>query len=126
MGDFAGAVLKHLKRHPVPRLSIAGGFAKISKLAAGHLDLHSARTPMDMVFLAGLAAELPGGEAVAALCAEANTANEVLAAALGAGLPLADQVAQRARAVAQETVGPAVAVEVLVFDRDGGLVGRDG
>jgi len=30
MGDFAGAVLKYLKRHPVPRLTIAGGFAKLS------------------------------------------------------------------------------------------------
>ena len=34
MGDFAGAVLKHLRRSPIPRLSLAGGFGKISKLAA--------------------------------------------------------------------------------------------
>ncbi|MFX7167397.1 cobalt-precorrin-5B (C(1))-methyltransferase, partial [Acinetobacter baumannii] len=44
MGDFVGGMLKYLRRHPVPRLTIAGGFAKLSKLAAGHLDLHSGRS----------------------------------------------------------------------------------
>ncbi|WP_197363742.1 cobalt-precorrin-5B (C(1))-methyltransferase, partial [Streptomyces clavuligerus] len=55
MGDFAGAVLKYLRRHPVARLTVCGGFAKLSKLAAGHLDLHSARSQVDKGFLAGLA-----------------------------------------------------------------------
>ena len=35
MGDFAGAVLKYVRRHPVDRLTVCGGFAKLSKLAAG-------------------------------------------------------------------------------------------
>ena len=26
MGDFAGGLLKYLRRHPLPRLTIAGGF----------------------------------------------------------------------------------------------------
>ncbi len=41
MGDFVGAVLKHLRKVPVEKLSLCGGFGKISKLAAGHMDLHS-------------------------------------------------------------------------------------
>ena len=45
MGDFAGGFLKYLRRHPIPRASLAGGFAKMSKLAAGHMDLHSKRSP---------------------------------------------------------------------------------
>ena len=124
MGDFAGAVLKHLKRHPIPRLTIAGGFAKICKLAGGHMDLHSARTPLDFSELAALAAELPHGEEVANLCATANTAGEVLAAARSHGLPLADLVAERARTFAQSIVGAGVAVEVVIFGRDGELAGR--
>src|SRR5437660_9578868 len=28
MGDFVGAMLKYLRRHPAPRLTIAGGFGK--------------------------------------------------------------------------------------------------
>ena len=47
MGDFVGGVLKYLRRHPVPRLTLAGGFAKMAKLAEGHLDLHSARSRID-------------------------------------------------------------------------------
>ena len=47
MGDFAGGVLKYLRRRPVARLSLAGGFAKMCKLAQGYLDLHSARGQVD-------------------------------------------------------------------------------
>ena len=47
MGDFAGATLKLIRRKPVPRLTIAGGFGKISKLADGHMDLHSQRSTVD-------------------------------------------------------------------------------
>ena len=44
MGDFVGGTLKYLRAHPVERITIAGGFAKLAKLAGGHLDLHSARS----------------------------------------------------------------------------------
>src|SRR5215470_7195724 len=37
MGDFAGATLKYLRRHRVARLTLAGGFAKLAKLADGNL-----------------------------------------------------------------------------------------
>src|SRR5216683_6872474 len=47
MGDFVGGTLKYLRSHPVGRLTIAGGFAKLVKLAAGHLDLHSSRSRVD-------------------------------------------------------------------------------
>ncbi|HET9019900.1 MAG TPA: cobalt-precorrin-5B (C(1))-methyltransferase, partial [Acetobacteraceae bacterium] len=33
MGDFVGGMLKHLRTHPVPRVTIAGGVAKMTKLA---------------------------------------------------------------------------------------------
>jgi cobalt-precorrin-5B (C1)-methyltransferase len=55
MGDFVGAVLKHLRKVPVPRLSLCGGFGKISKLAAGHMDLHSRHSSIDLPQLAGWA-----------------------------------------------------------------------
>src|SRR5439155_9712956 len=47
MGDFAGGTLKYLKRYPITRLTIAGGFAKLSKLAGGAMDLHSGRSEVD-------------------------------------------------------------------------------
>lgn len=53
MGDFAGGLLKYLRKSPVARLTIAGGFGKLSKLAQGHLDLHSSRSRLDLDDLAG-------------------------------------------------------------------------
>lgn len=124
MGDFAGGLLKYLRRHPVPRLTLAGGFGKISKLAAGHLDLHSGRSQVDLDRLAETARVVGAGDALAARIAGANTANEVLGLATEAGLPLAAEIARQARTVALETVAGQVAVEVLVFDRQGALVAR--
>ena len=57
----------------------------------------------------------------------ANTANQVLTKAIAAGVPLADLVAARARDVALGVLGDCgTDVEVLVFDRKGGLEGRAG
>ncbi|MGF1430212.1 cobalt-precorrin-5B (C(1))-methyltransferase [Kitasatospora sp. LaBMicrA B282] len=125
MGDFAGAVLKYLRRHPVPRLTIAGGFAKLSKLAAGHLDLHSARSQVDKGLLAELAA-LGGADAdLVAEVAGANTALEAIQRCREAGVPLGDLVAERARATALEVLREApVAVDVICIDRAGTIVGR--
>ena len=47
MGDFVGAVLKYLKKAPVNKISICGGFGKLTKLANGHLDLNSRSSSID-------------------------------------------------------------------------------
>ncbi len=54
----------------------------------------------------------------------ANTANQVLELARQAGLPLADAVAGKARATALDVLDGETRVEVLIFDRQGALVGR--
>jgi cobalt-precorrin-5B (C1)-methyltransferase len=118
MGDFVGGLLKYVKRHPVERVTIAGGFAKMVKLAQGAMDLHSARGQVDFDMLAGL---LP--EELRERARTANTANEVLG--LG-GPPLALEIARRARGQAQAMVGDAARVDVLVVDRAGNIVGESG
>ncbi|MQA61018.1 MAG: cobalt-precorrin-5B (C(1))-methyltransferase [Actinophytocola sp.] len=124
MGDFAGAVLKYVKQHPVPRLSIAGGFAKMSKLAAGFLDLHSQRSQVDLGLLAELAVAA-GHEPLAEPITAANTALHALELARDAGLPLGDLVAERARLTAVGVLRNApVEVDVVVVDRAGNIVGR--
>ena len=60
MGDFAGGMLKYLRKNPVPRLTICGGFAKLLKMAQGHLDLHSSRSQVDFDRLADLVGKAGG------------------------------------------------------------------
>ncbi|QES10663.1 cobalt-precorrin-5B (C(1))-methyltransferase [Streptomyces venezuelae] len=125
MGDFAGAVLKYIRRHPVDRLTICGGFAKLSKLAAGHLDLHSARSQVDKAFLAELARTGGASPALAAEIAAANTGLAALRLCEAAGVPLGDLVAARARDEALTVLrGAPVAVDVICIDRAGTVVGR--
>lgn len=124
MGDFAGGMLKYLRRHPLPRLTIGGGFGKLSKLAAGFGDLHSGRSQVDRRLLAELLAELRAAPEMIAQARQANTANEILAMAQKEGLALGDAVAARAQDEALKLAENRLAIEVVVFDREGKPVGR--
>jgi cobalt-precorrin-5B (C1)-methyltransferase len=125
MGDFAGAVLKYLRRHPVPRLTIAGGIGKLAKLAHGHLDLHSGRSQVSPEFLASLVAGAGGSQELMAGVRGANTALDALQQCQAAGLPLGDLVAAGARQTALGVLqGAPVDVDVVVIDRAGTVVGR--
>lgn len=127
MGDFAGGLLKYLRRHPLPRLTVAGGFAKLTKLGQGWLDLHSGRSQVDFGWLADRVGELGAEEGLREAVRGANTAMQVLEMAEAAGLPLADLVAEKARITAAGVLeGCGTAVDVAVFDRRGRLVGRAG
>lgn len=124
MGDFVGGMLKYLRRHPVPHVTIAGGFAKLSKLAAGAMDLHSKRSQVDLPWLVGHLRTLGAAEALVSSVESANTALEVLQLAQAAGLPLGDVIAAEAAGVAWRVLdGAPVQLDVLVFDRKGELVG---
>ena len=124
VGDFMGGLLKYLRRHPVEKLTIAGGFAKTAKLAAGHLNLQSKAAEIDFAWLAGVVAGCGGSPAQVDSARAAGTAMAVLEQARAAGLPLADAIAVRARSVAFDASEGRVAVEIAVFDRSGTLVGR--
>jgi len=112
MGDFAGGLLKYMARHPVPRLTIGGGIGKITKLAQGALDLHSSRSQVDF----GALATMFGRPGVARM-ATAAEASQVI------GPDMAAWVAATARDVAGTRV-PGTAVDVVVIDRGGTILGR--
>ena len=122
MGDFAGGLLKYLRRHPVPRLTLGGGFGKLAKLGAGNLDLHSGRSQVDIDWLTNLAAALGASDACLDRLRACETAAQVLAQS--APLALADAVAQRACATALDVLDGKTAVDVIVVDRNGKLIGR--
>jgi cobalt-precorrin-5B (C1)-methyltransferase len=126
MGDFVGGTLKYLRRHPIERLTIAGGFGKLCKLADGAMDLHSARSEIDRERLAERLQRLgASAEAVTATRA-ANTAGEILALCQTERLPLGEVIAGDAKAEALAMLDGQTAVEVVIVDRNGAIVGRAG
>ena len=125
MGDFVGGMLKYLRKHPVPQVTIAGGVGKMTKLAQGLLDLHSKRGTVDLAMLAALAQAVGGSAALQARIVASNTAAEAFAHAAAEGITLGDEVARAARETAMRVVeGRGIAIEIVLFDRDGRLVGH--
>ena len=104
------------------RVTIAGGFAKMVKLAQGHADLHSSRSQVDFGALARWLEELGADtRTVDAAACRANTAAEVLA--MAGDLPLAPLVAHRARKAALALLAGGVDLDTVVVDRDGRIIG---
>jgi cobalt-precorrin-5B (C1)-methyltransferase len=124
MGDFAGAVLKHLKKVPIDRLSICGGFGKLTKLANGHMDLNSRASSIDFEQMAALARGLGADGATQAQILAANTSMEVLDICRAAGLDLADDICARAQQAARQVVPAQVDVEIWAIDRQGEFIGH--
>ncbi|MGE5147118.1 MAG: cobalt-precorrin-5B (C(1))-methyltransferase, partial [Candidatus Eiseniibacteriota bacterium] len=125
MGDFVGGMLKYVRSHPVPRVTIAGGVGKMTKLAQGLLDLHSRRGEVDLAALAELAKSAGGSDALAQRIMASNTAAEAFDHAEHDGIALGDAVARAAQETAAAVVaGKPIEIEIAVFDRDGRLVGR--
>ena len=126
MGDFAGAVLKHLHKTPIDKLSLAGGFGKISKLAAGHFDLHSHAASVDFAWLAQQATNLRADAELQRAIQSANTSQQALTMARAAGIALGDRICQLARLHALNYLPATVAVEVWATDRQGNPAGHAG
>jgi len=123
MGNFAGGMLKYLKRQPVPRVTVAGGFAKMAKLAQGLLDLHSKRGTVDRDWLAGLLTDADAE--LRQRIVSANTAQLALEEAHAAGVPLGDRVAAAAWETAATALdGAAIDLDIVIFDRAGAIAGR--
>jgi cobalt-precorrin-5B (C1)-methyltransferase len=125
MGDFVGGMLKYVRAHPLPRVTIAGGVGKMTKLAQGLTDLHSKRGAVDLAALVRFAQAAGGSNELCARIVAANSAAEAFLLARAAGIALGDQVARAAKETAARIVtGRDIAIEIAVFDREGALVGR--
>jgi cobalt-precorrin-5B (C1)-methyltransferase len=126
MGDFVGGMLKYLRRHPVPRVTVAGGMAKMTKLGQGLLDLHSRRGEVDLGWLSLRATEAGGDAGLAARINASNSAMEAFEQARVAGIDLPAAVAEAAWHTAARSLGGGMELEVVIFDRSGHLLARSG
>lgn len=125
MGDFIGGTLKYVRNHPVKRLTLAGGVAKMTKLAQGMLDVHSKRGRADMDGLAQVANEAGASSDLCEQIRKSNTVAEAFTHAAHADIPLGDIIAASAWATAAKLLEKCDAqLEILIFDRDGVLQGQ--
>jgi cobalt-precorrin-5B (C1)-methyltransferase len=114
MGDFAGGLLKYLKLHPVPRVTIGGGFGKMVKLAQGAMDLHSGRSQVDFTWLAERSPKELREKILVA-----NTALEVLDLA---GPELPQRVAKEALDHVDAMLDGSSRADVIIVGRDGRII----
>lgn len=125
MGDFVGGMLKYVRTHPLPRVTVAGGVGKMTKLAQGLLDLHSRRGSVDLGVLAKLAEQAGGSPGLSQRILASNTAAEAFSHAEQDGIALGDEVARAGwEAAAAVVAGKPVEIEIALFDREGRLVGH--
>ena len=126
MGDFVGGLLKYLRRHPVSQLTIAGGMAKLTKLAQGHLDLHSKRSRVDFDQLAKSAGVRGASDEIQAAIASANTAMEAFGICKESNIDLAHGIAREARETAMASVAGEIDVNIILYDRTGIQIANSG
>ena len=78
MGDHFGYSLKSCAQKGAQQVVIAGQFAKMVKIACGHLQTHVSSSELDLTVLAGWLRENPKTAHLEPLAREANTARHLL------------------------------------------------
>jgi cobalt-precorrin-5B (C1)-methyltransferase len=126
MGDFVGALLKHLRKQPVESVTLCGGFGKFTKLAQGHMDLHSKASSIDFDFLAQMAKSQGADNVLVSKILGANTSVQALKFCEEARIPLADAICQKAYQVAKDKISQSLSLNILTINRQGKLVGQFG
>jgi cobalt-precorrin-5B (C1)-methyltransferase len=125
MGEFTGYALKRCAERGVTAVTLSGMIGKMSKIAAGHFMTHVAGNQVDPRFLAEIAYEAGARPAVVEEVRGANTARHVQEIALREGLSgLFRRIAELVIARGDALLGGALALECLVFDFDGTVLGR--
>jgi cobalt-precorrin-5B (C1)-methyltransferase len=125
MGIFTGDSLKRAAARGLARVSVCAMIGKLSKIAAGRMQTHVAGNQVDCAFLAEVVHDLGGPAELIEAVRLANTARHVQERIESAGFgrfygPLCELAAIHCKAAA----GEAVAVDVVLFDFDGRILGR--
>ncbi|MBV8086590.1 MAG: cobalt-precorrin-5B (C(1))-methyltransferase [Chloroflexi bacterium] len=125
MGEFTGHALKRCAGRGIGKATLAGMIGKLSKIAQGHFMTHVAGNQVDPVFLADVALEAGAPGEVAARIRTANTARHAQELVEPGGLPgFFERICRLASERCADLVKGKVAVETVMFDFDGHILGR--
>ncbi|TAK31630.1 MAG: cobalt-precorrin-5B (C(1))-methyltransferase [Chloroflexota bacterium] len=125
MADFAGFALQQCARKGARKVTICAMIGKMSKLAAGHLQTHVSSSRVEPAFLERVAVACGADQSVAAALRAANTARHAGELAQSAGLDcIFDEVSRLACGTCRGHVAGALAIECILTDFDGNILGR--
>jgi len=120
MGDHIGYCLEACARKHVPRLTLAGQFAKLIKIACGHPQTHVRNSSLDLGQVLRWGAEIDLDPADISRLELAHTARDIFIS-FGAGSPLIDRVADEALLQCRKVL-PDTALQILLIDYQGTVV----
>ncbi|MBI5135909.1 MAG: cobalt-precorrin-5B (C(1))-methyltransferase [Nitrospirae bacterium] len=125
MGDFVGFALRNAVACGIRKVSLVGMIGKLSKLADGRRQTHAAGSEVNTDLLARLALGIGAPPELAAQIRAANTGRHAMELAAEAGFDgLAGAVCARAARNAARFAGGPLAVEVVITDFEGQVLGR--
>jgi cobalt-precorrin-5B (C1)-methyltransferase len=127
MGEFTGYALRDCASKGVRNVTLVGMIGKLSKIGDGRMQTHVAGAEVDVQGLASVAEEVGASAAVVEQARQANTARHFQELMQTHGLSrVFDLICERARATSQAYVRNALAVDVLMCDFDGSILGYAG
>lgn len=127
MGEFTGYALRDCAAKGVHCVTLVGMIGKLSKIGDGRMQTHVAGAEVDLQGLAEVAKACGATENVVEQVRQANTARHFQELMLVHNLPgVFDVICERARKASQAYIRDKVAVDVLMCDFDGSLLGYAG
>jgi cobalt-precorrin-5B (C1)-methyltransferase len=127
MGEFTGHALRDCAGKSVPQVTLVGMIGKLSKIGDGRMQTHVAGAEVNLQKLAEVARSCGASEDVVEQVRQANTARHFQELMLAHDLPMVfDVICERARKAAEAYIHGKVAVDVMMCDFDGTLLGYAG
>lgn len=127
MGEFTGHALRDCASKSVPQVTLVGMVGKLSKIGDGRMQTHVAGAEVDLQTLAEVARSCGATEDLVEQVRQANTARHFQELMFAHDLLMVfDVICQRARDAAQNYVHGKLAVDVIMCDFDGSLLGYAG
>lgn len=125
MGDWVGFTLTYCRKKKLAKVDVAGMIGKLSKVADGEFYTHARQSAVNLEGLAAMAASLGAAPEVVARIRGSNTAREAQEIALAHGVGgFFDRIAQKVSENCRTYVEAAFAVETVLTDADGVVLGR--
>ncbi len=122
MGDYVGAVTKYLTKSAILKLTLAAGFGKLCKLAAGNLNLHSSSSAIDFNQLAEIAFHLGAQPINCQQIKLANTSWEVLQICMLHDIPIVQHIREQAIQFLHSKLPETIELDIVIVDRLGNVL----